>query len=117
MKKFISLLLVFVFMFCLTGCAKEVSRREFTTKVEITDTYHTGFYLQPIKSGSVTTFISHPERNYVYVTYEDIEYQIDNEEYYEYCKDHIGDIIFAIFDKVSYDDGTYRYILKDLNIE
>ena len=116
-KKIFVLLLVVILLFALTGCAKVVSSREFTTKVQNVDTDYDAMWIQPVRSGNVTTNITHPAEYKTYVQYGDETYVLDNSKVYNFAKEKVGENVFAVFEERKYDDGTVKYILKTINIE
>ena len=43
-------------VFCLSGCAKVEKTETISVQAKIVDTYHSGMWLQPVRSGNVTTW-------------------------------------------------------------
>ena len=117
LKKIIVFLFVVVLSFNMIGCAKIISTKEFTTNVEIVDIDYKAMYMQPIKAGSVTTYVTHPAKYYTYIKYGEEELKINNSKYYQYAKNHIGEIISATLKETEYDDGSVIYSIISLNIK
>lgn len=75
--------------------------------------------IHTINNGKVMTFV--PVRTGAkYITrieYDYIEYEIDNENIYNYTKDHVGEPIEVIFDVNHYKSGKSKIVLIDVLIE
>lgn len=115
MKKIISMsLIVIMICLCFVGCAKCIGTETSIEQVEIIDTYHRGAWIQPLTVGKVHTFIHHPAVYQVIVFYNDVEYTVNGEEAYDKYKESIGKIVNATIEKNSYDDGTVKYSVVEL---
>lgn len=94
----------------LIGCKAElVERTTFTDSVVIVDTYHSDMFMQPITTGKVITFITHPAVYRVTVKYNNEEFSFDNSDLYNKYKDEIGQKISATIQKNVYADDTTEY--------
>lgn len=109
MRKILYLTLITLLIFSLTGCADLISTE--TKKVDVLITYedYSGAWLQPMWTGKMFTYISHPAQYEITVKYDGIEYTLDNETYYDAYKNRIGDTITGTLEIKTYDDGTIKY--------
>lgn len=90
------------------------SEAEEGVKVKIVDEYHRGMYVTPIKCGKSTIMQTHPARYEITVAYNGEEYTIDDEDTYEKYYDKIGQMVNATMLIRSYDDGSIKYKLIEL---
>lgn len=115
-KRIISLLLLlalsFVISLTLVGCRKVTKQEYITVEATITDSYHRSRSVVPMRVNKVTTFITHPEKNEIMVTYNDNEYTIDDRDTYEIYNDQIGAKVICNALVTYYDDDT-----SDLTID
>lgn len=108
MKK-ISLLLIMLSIL-LTGCSKVVNEKVFEDDAKVMNAeYHKSYTTTSvIMSGKsvipITT--THPERYYVIIKYDGVEFELNNKKSYYIVKDMIGEIVKCKFREFSYDDGT-----------
>ena len=113
MKKIIiTICLISLSLMIFTGCRKEVSRETIDIKATIVSTEHKAMWIQPIHSGKVTTFITHPERNEVELKYENVSQTINNKDLYTICKDNKGNLIDCKLITIHYDDDTNKAIIS-----
>ena len=68
----------------------------------------------PIRSGKITTWIRHPAKYCVTVTYGHISTTRDSQAFYNKYKDNIGAIIECELITTYYDDGTSKQTLRIL---
>ena len=110
MKKILCLMFTILLVFSLTGCCANLVSTE-TKKVNVLITYedYDGAWLQSIWTDKMFTYISHPARYEITVKYDDIEYILDDETYYNTYKDRVGDTITGTLEIKTYDDGTVKY--------
>lgn len=114
MKKLFFLILCFTIMFSLCGCAKCISTEITEVEVKITDEYHRGMYMTPIRSGKVTTFVTHPEVYRITVEYNENEYTISGRDTYNSYKDKVGETAIGILETKTYDDESVKYDIISL---
>lgn len=105
-------LLVSIFLFFtvtfLTSCAKLVSEKYVDVEATITDTYYKPSYIIPMRTGKITTFVTHPAVYRVTIEYEGIEYNISGSNFYNEHKHRVGESVKVVCHKRYYDDGTIR---------
>ncbi len=103
-RKIIFVLTFFIVTF-LASCAKITKEEDIDVKATIIGTYHRPSCVIPIRSGDITTFITQPAVYKVTVEYEGIEYKISDRNFYEECKDKIGETVKVVCHKIYYDNG------------
>lgn len=109
MKKIISILIIFCLMFVFTGCARCINIEYENVEVEIVDSYHRGFYMQPIYNGKSFYYISHPAIYKITVEYNGKRYTFDGSDTYNKFKDKIGQKATGVLQIKTYDDNTIKY--------
>ena len=114
MKKVSMIIIGLLVATLLSGCRELTERTYITDYVTVTDSHHNGSRLEPYFVGGHTYSRSIPETNIVRVSYKDIEYKIDNKDYYEKCKDKIGEKVKALIRVDKYNDGTVKYIIESI---
>lgn len=114
MKKVI---LVFMLVMCLTGCAKVISETTETVQVTVTDTYYKKAYtyMQYNATTKMTTPIRRPARYIVTVEYDGVKYTFSGKEIYDKYKDKKDEKIDAILSTKKYDNGTIKNKIIELN--
>lgn len=112
--KNISLVIIICLIFSLTGCAKVINTEYESVEVNVVDIYHRAMWMQPIRSGKVTTFITHPAIYEVVVEYNDVEYTINDHDTYNRYKGKIGHTAIGTLEIRTYDDGTVKYDITQL---
>lgn len=112
MKK-ILILSVFILLL-LTGCASVISIEYENVEVVVVDTEHTAMWLQPVKCGDMTTFITHPARYKITVEYNGVKYTLDDEDTYKKYKNKIGQTVNGTMEVKTFDDGTVKYDIWSL---
>ncbi len=112
MKKIISFIIISMILLTLVGCARVTNTETTVVDGTVIDTVHKNAWSQPIKTGKVTTFIRHPEKNYVYIQYNDITISVNDSELYDYYKDHIGETIECNLITDYYDNGKTKTRLE-----
>lgn len=108
MTKIKIMLLSVLCILTLAGCAKCVNTEYKEVEVLIIDEYHSYMWMQPIKCGSSTTYITHPANYDITVEYSGNEYTIDNEDIYNQFKDKLGKNAIGVLEIKTYDDGSVR---------
>lgn len=114
MKRILTTLLIVGIILSLVGCRKLINTEYKTVEVTITDKYYRSMWLQPITTGKVTTFITHPAVHNITVKYNDIEYTIDDDDTYNKYKDKIGQIATGILEINTYDDNSIQYDIVEI---
>ena len=110
---FIILFLV-VLVFNFTSCLKCISTEYKNIEVTIVDKHHRGMWMQPIRSGKVTTYITHPSVWKIAVRYNGIEYTIDDVQTYNKYADKIGQTAIGKLEIKTYADGGVKYNIISL---
>ena len=114
MKKILSIMLIGCLVFSLVGCANLVNTEYQDVEVIIVDIEHSAMWLQPVRAGKVTTFITHPAKHEVIVEYNNVKYTIDDENTYNRYKDKIGQTTVGTLEIRTYDDGTIKCDITEL---
>ena len=125
MKKTLYIIILSIFLLlsllgiisCLAGCAECISTEYENVEVKIVDKYHRPMWMQPIRSGKVTTFITHPAVWRITVEYEGVEYSINGNNTYNKYKDKIGETTVGTLEIKTYDNGTVKYDIISLGEE
>ena len=115
MKKILSIMMIICLTITLVGCAKLVNTNHESVEVSIVDIHHRAAWLQPMRCGKVTTFITHPARYETIVEYKGIEYTINDSATYNKYKDKIGQTTIGTLEIRTYDDGTVKYDITGLS--
>ena len=112
MKKILCILLSVVLMFSLVGCAEIIDTKTEVVEATITDVDRDPMWIQPIKAGKVTTFITHPADYDICLKYNDIEEWLDvSSEEYDMYEDLVGTTIKVNLVTDYYDDNTTKRYL------
>jgi hypothetical protein len=114
MKKILSIMMIICLVSSLVGCAKLVNTEYENVEVCVVDICHRGMWLQPVRAGKVTTFITHPDEYEVTVEYNGVSYTIDDEDTYNRYKGKIGQTAIGTLEIRTYDDGTVKYDITEL---
>ena len=107
-------LIVLSLTLLLVSCAKVISESEELHTVIIVDSYHKSAWLQTVRCGKVTTYMTHPAKHIVTVMFNGEEYNIDNYDIYYQFKDKINAPATGTFNVKIYDDNTIEYKLINL---
>ncbi len=113
-NRIIILLLLMVLIFNFSGCAKYIGTKYENVEVTITDEYHRVMWIQPIRAGKVTTFITHPTIWQITVEYNGVEYTVSGSDTYNKYKDKIGQTTIGELEIKTYDNGTVKYDIVSL---
>jgi hypothetical protein len=111
--KKILILSVFILLL-LTGCASVISIEYENVEVVVVDEDYTAMWLQPVKCGNVTTFITHPAHYKIIVEYNGVKYTLDDEDAYKKYKNKIGQTVNGTMEVKTFDDGTVKYDIWSL---
>lgn len=118
MRKTVKTLVCFLLMLSLTlgliGCAKVVSVTKEDVLVNIVDEHYKHMYMQPIHTGKVTTFITHPAQYKITVEYSGKQFVIDDKDTYDKYKDRVGEVITGTLETTTYDNGKKWYDIVSL---
>ena len=102
------MVVVFLVLFCLTGCVNVVKTEKETVNAEIVSVNYFPLWLQPFKSDDTTFYITHPAKYEVKLRYKDTETVIDDYDLYKECKDKVGDELECVLITKHYSDGTVQ---------
>lgn len=111
MIKKICLMLMLTIMLCSCNKVAYVERQNVDVEV-IKKEYHAAF-TSLVNTGKSVIPIRHPERNYVYVRYKDIEECVDNKRIYDACE--IGSVFSMVL--LNKYDGNNEIIKQELLLE
>lgn len=113
-NRIFSILLLMVLIFSLVGCAKCISTEYENVEVTVVDKYHRGMWMQPIRAGKVTTFVTHPAVWRITVEYNGVEYTVSGSDTYHKYKDKIGQTTIGELEIRTYDNDTVKYDIVSL---
>lgn len=113
LKKKLVVLTGLLFAAFLVGCGRNLETKtiEIVT-LNVVDTYHRDSWRQPVMIGKSMSTIYHSERNEVEFNYSGYEFEVDDREVYDYCKDK--ETVKAKIYKYTYDNGDIEYNLKEI---
>ena len=114
MKKLISIICLILILLNFTSCAELISTDYEDVEVLVVDKYHRGVWLQPIRVNKTTTYITHPATWSIMVEYEGVEYTISGRDVYDKYEDKIGQTTTGTLEIKTYDDGTVKYDIVEL---
>ncbi len=119
MKRKISIILVLVLtMVFVSGCAKCIDTQYSTVNVKIVDEIYMGAYLMPVYcDDDGITLIPCPPVYEITVEYNNADYVISGvgSDTYDKYSDKFGECATGTLETKSYDDGTVRYRITELN--
>ena len=113
MKKALIFILITVLV-TLTGCAKVINTEYKEVDIKITDRYYRAPYVTPVRSGKVTTFITHPAIYRIYVEYKGVKYTLSGSSIYHKYKNKIGQTVKGKLKIYTYDDNTIEYKIIEI---
>ena len=113
-KRILTFLVFMIMIFSLTGCAKLVNTECESVEVSIVDKYYRGMYMTPVFNGKTTTMITHPAVYRIAVEYNGVEYTISGSGTYNKYKEKIGQTAIGTLEIRTYDDGTVKYDITEL---
>lgn len=114
MKRIISIICLLFIFINLVGCAKCISTDYENVEVAIVDKYHRAMWLQPVRAGKTTTYITHPATWYITVEYDGVKYTVHGSETYNKYKDKIGQTATGTLEIKTYDNGNITYDIIEL---
>ena len=71
-------------------------------------------YITPVRAGKVTLMITHPAVYQITVEYNGVEYTISGSDTYNKYKDKVGQTTMETLEICTYDDGTVKYDIIEL---
>lgn len=92
MIKKICAMLILMIMLCSCNKVAYIERQKVDVEV-VKKEYHAAF-TSVVNTGKSLVPIRHPERNYIYVKYKDIEECVDNKQIYDACE--IGSVFSMV---------------------
>jgi hypothetical protein len=114
MIKKLYLIIIVCLVISLVGCAKLVSTEYKNVEVCVVDTHYSGAWVQPIRAGKVTTYVTHPAEYEVTIEYNGTHYIIDDENTYNKYKDKVGQTTIGTLEIRTYDNNTVKYNIIEL---
>ena len=118
MKKIISCLILSLFIgVMITGCKTCISSEAIEDEAVIVKTDYTPSTIVCVPVGKIISPIIYPASYDVTLSYNGIEYQFDNSDLYNYCKDHEGESIQVDISIDKFDDGTTRTDIVNWHID
>ena len=114
MIKKLNLIIIICLVVSLVGCAKLIGTEYENVEVNVVDIHHSAMWLQTIRAGKVTTFITHPAEYDVIVEYNGVSYTIDDEDTYNRYKDKIGQTTIGTLEIRTYDNNEVKYNIIEL---
>jgi hypothetical protein len=114
MIKKLHLIIILCLVISLVGCTKLISTEYKNVEVNVVDIHHSAMWLQPIKAGKATTFITHPAEYDVTVEYNGVSYTIDDEDTYNRYKDKVGQTTIGTLEIRTYDNNTVKHNIIEL---
>ncbi len=116
MKKAVSILiLLFISVFMLTGCAKCIDKKEESVKVKIVNEYYKPEETHLIGIiNHVPQFRTDYAEYEITVNYNGVEYSLSDESTYHKYHGRIGQTVSAVLVTKTYDDGEVRQYINRL---
>lgn len=116
MKKAVSILiLLFISVFMLTGCAKCIDKKEESVKVKIVNEYYKPEETHLIGIiNHVPQFRTDYAEYEITVNYNGVEYSLSDESTYRKYHGRIGQTVSAVLVTKTYDDGEVRQYINRL---
>lgn len=112
-KKKLIILISLLFTIFLVGCGRNLETKTIeTVTLSVVDTYHRNSWAQPIMVGKAMSTIFHPEQNVVEFEHNGYDFEVNNREVYDHCKDRKS--VQAKIYKNTYDNGDIEYSLKEI---
>lgn len=114
--------IVVAFVLCLLisisliGCAKLVNTANETVDVTIVDEYYRDEYITYAYTGKVLIPINHSATYEITVEYNGIRYTIDDEDTYKKYRTMVGNVVNAVLEIRTYDDGTVKYDINTIGV-
>lgn len=99
--------------FLLTGCTRNLETKTIKeVTLNIDEVHHTSARSQPVVIGKIVSSVYYPAEYEVEFEYNGYEFEIDDKEIYEYCKDKKS--IKANIYISTYDNGDIEYSLRNI---
>ena len=114
MKKIVSIICLLLILLNFTSCAKCIATDYEDVEVLVVDKYHRGMWLQPVRVGKSTTYITHPATWSITVEYEGVEYTVSGHDVYDKYEDKIGQTATGTLEIKTYDNGNITYDIVGL---
>ncbi len=115
MRKWIAWLMAAVVMImCFAGCAKPVSTEYDMVDVTVVKTYYKQGYIDLVYDGQGFMQACYPEIYRVTVKYKGVNYSINGRDTYLRYKDREGETVKAILEIKTYEDGTIKQDITEL---
>ena len=114
MKKFLLFLVFILISFSFTGCSKLINTEYENVEVNITDEMYIAPYTLYYHTGKTIMPISHAAEYNIVVEYKGIEYFFRDKNTYNKYKDRVGETTTGILEICTYDDGTIKYNITEL---
>lgn len=113
-NRILAIFLLIILIFGLAGCAECISTEYEHVEVTVVDKYHRGMWMQHVRCGKTTTYITHPEIWQITVEYNGVQYTFSGSDTYNKYKDKIGQTTTGKLETRTYDDGTVKYNIVSL---
>lgn len=113
-KNILMILLVAAMMFSLVGCTECISTEYENVEVNIIDEFYYPMWMQPVRFGKTTTFITHTATYRITVEYNGVEYTFSDSDTYDRYANKVGQTTTGTLEIRSYDDGTIKYDIISL---
>lgn len=114
MKKIISIIAIMCLIFALTGCTQCISTEYENVEVNIVDKYYEESETEYYLIGSIIGTNEIPEIYEITVEYNNVEYTISGSDTYNKYKDKVGQTAIGTLQIRTYDDGSVRYDITEL---
>ena len=113
-NKILGIGLILVLLFTIVGCAKCISTEYEVVEVTITDSYHRGPILRPVRVGKTTVIHTVPAVYQIMVEYDGVTYTFSGQDLYNTYKDKIGETTEGNLEIKKYDDGAIKHNIISL---
>lgn len=113
-KNILMFMLLVVMIFSLVGCAECISTEYENVEVKVVDEFYYPMWMQPVRCGKTTTFITHPATYRITIEYNGVEYTFSDSDTYDRYEDKVGQTATGTLEISNYDDGTTRYDIISL---
>ena len=116
-KKYISYIFIILLLtFFLVGCKKMASIETKIVGAVIEDVHYSAAYAVPVYTGKVTTVRVQPATYKTYLLYNGTCFSVNGHNTYNYCKNHIGEIVDCVLEVITYKDNTIDYDIQTVLI-
>lgn len=115
-KRKISIILALVLtMIFVSGCAKCIDTQYSTVEVKVVDEHYEKEYLIPRHDGEKVVWMYMSAVYKITVEYNNADYVISGRDTYDKYSDKIGECTTGTLETKSYDDGTVKYRITELD--